>query len=109
MKKVIIADDRESWRETYKDIVEDTGLDVEVDEVATGEELVEKVLAGNYDLVITDYDMPPGVLNGVEALGKIRAAGVETPIYVISANNIESEVLAVDGTAARCGQWHGYH
>ena len=99
MKKVIIADDRDNWREEYARVIKGTiDSDLEIDEVATGEELVERVLSGNYDLILTDYDMPPGILNGVEAVGKIRGAGVETPIYVISANNIESEVLAFEGT-----------
>ena len=85
MARIMIADDSKAQRILYKRAIENFNLpdDVEFDEVATGDELVEKVNAENYDFIIADYNMPPGI-TGFEAIGRIRGKDVDTPIYLIS-------------------------
>src|SRR3989338_4492384 len=92
VKNVIIADDHPSWRGMYVDIVKGAFPDVHVDVVETGSGLVERVLQGDYSLVISDNDME-GHGDGLEALRVIRKAGNNVPFYVISGRNIGNEAL----------------
>lgn len=87
MKKVIIAEDDEGWRERLIEIILSQG--VKIEEVKNGPELVEKVKAGKYDLIFTDNSMPGG--NGLEAIIEIRKFNKETPIYMVSVLLSEEE------------------
>lgn len=83
-KKVIIADDVEAFREMHAIYVQDHFPGIQVDQVATAEELVERVLAGKYDLVLSDNNMGGGD-DGLAALQRIRQAGNPVPFYIVSA------------------------
>ena len=88
-------------RREYVWVISQMGFDVEIDEAATGEELVERVLVGNYDLIFTDNRMPPGEMTGMEAIQTIREAKIDTPAYVITADSrgdIEANILAAGAT-----------
>ena len=45
VKKVIIADDHQSWREIYVDCIKNAFPHVQVDQVETGKDLVECICA----------------------------------------------------------------
>ncbi len=66
-------------------------------EAANGQEAVDLVQKGNYDVVLMDLQMP--VMDGYEALRRIRAWEKEqgraaTPIIACSANMLKEEELA---------------
>ncbi len=65
-----------------------------------GSDGYEKFTAGEYDLVITDINMPK--TNGIEMIKKIRETDSSTPILVLSAYNesrylLETIKLGIDG------------
>ena len=96
-KKAIVADDRPEWRENYAWGITSNFPDVEVDEVETGAALVERVLGGDYVLVISDNDME-GKGDGLRALEAIRGAGSDIPFYVCSGRAIGDEALRLGAT-----------
>ena len=54
------------------------------DEVSSGEEALERLSGGSYDLVLLDQRMPPG-LSGIEVAERLRGDGAEVPIVLYSA------------------------
>ena len=94
-KKVIIAEDFAPLRNAYlfqiELMKEDKILpaDLEVECVANGESLIEKVKNEKYLLILTDNDMPPGI-TGLEAIKKIREFDKDVPIYMISGSAFQS-------------------
>ncbi|HEY1426756.1 MAG TPA: response regulator [Caulobacteraceae bacterium] len=60
-----------------------------VDHVETGEQALEALGAGDYDLVLMDVRMP-GV-GGLEATRSLRARGVKTPVVALTANAFEDD------------------
>jgi len=82
-KNIIIAEDSNTWRRQYVRSIKRNFPDTHIDEVTTGSELVEKVLAGDYALILTDNDMNDNI-SGVDAIKQIRQSGNKTPIYMIT-------------------------
>ncbi len=93
VKNVIVADDSQSWRDMYVEEVQFAFPDVHVDSVESGSELVNRVLSGNYSLVLSDNDMEEHD-DGLKALRTIREAGNNVPFYLLSAKSIGEEVLS---------------
>lgn len=91
-KKVIIADDHQSWREMYVQAVKSAFPEVNIDEVESGTDLVERVLQGNYSAVISDNDMENKGA-GLAALKRIRESGNNVPFYLISAGTNKDTAL----------------
>lgn len=82
MKKVIIADDHSFIRLGLMQILKDEYPDVKITEVSDGETLVKEVSLGDFDLVISDLDMPGR--NGLEALEQIKLINPELPVLILS-------------------------
>lgn len=80
--KVLVIDDEPDIRECVRLMVAHTGS-FEFDQAADGEEGLKKILAGNYDCVVSDIRMPG--MDGVTMLKKVRGAGNNVPILFISA------------------------
>jgi CheY-like chemotaxis protein len=66
--RILIAEDSEDNLFLIKAYLKGSGC--EVDEARNGQEAVDKVLAGNFDLVLMDLQMP--VMDGFQATGRIR-------------------------------------
>lgn len=60
-----------------------------VDEASNGQEAVEKALAGNYDLILMDLQMPK--LNGYEATEYLRHHGYDKPIIALTAHAMKED------------------
>lgn len=58
-------------------------LDYTVDFAYTGSEAMEKIIEHDYDVIITDLNMPG--IHGLDLLRKIREMGMTTPVIIISA------------------------
>jgi signal transduction histidine kinase len=82
--RILLAEDEPISQDIFLDLVEETGLRVDV--AGDGEEAVEKAKATDYALILMDIQMPK--LNGVDAALAIRALpGREhTPILALSAS-----------------------
>ena len=94
-KRVILADDNATYRETMiagmERFCDKEGIDVEFDEVADGKELVERVRRDRYDLVFTDNQMTE--VHGLQALGQIREHDKTVPIYMLSSSEVGEQAL----------------
>ncbi len=60
-----------------------------VDHVESGEQALEALASGDYDIVLMDVRMPG--LGGLEASRTLRARGVKTPVVALTANAFEDD------------------
>ena len=60
-----------------------------VDHVETGEQALEALGGGEYDIVLMDVRMPG--MGGLEAVRTLRARGVKTPVVALTANAFEDD------------------
>ena len=81
MKKIMVVDDEESIRFLFKEELEEEGFRVEL--ARNGREALEKVPVFRPDLITLDIKMP--VMDGIEALKKIRETDRHLPIILCSA------------------------
>jgi CheY-like chemotaxis protein len=81
MKKILIVDDEEGIRFLYKEELEEEGFKVEL--ANNGKEALEKLPLFRPDLVTLDIKMP--VMDGIEALKRIREVDRQLPIILCSA------------------------
>lgn len=58
MKKILLADDHPLYRKGLKEGISEKFKDVEVDEARNGQEVLDLVLAENYDIIILDISLP---------------------------------------------------
>jgi CheY-like chemotaxis protein/HPt (histidine-containing phosphotransfer) domain-containing protein len=58
--------------------------------VGDGQQAVEHALAGDYDLVLMDIQMP--VMDGVAAITLLRQAGYSSPIVALTANVMREDI-----------------
>jgi len=80
MKKILIVDDDRALRQTLAAALEAEGYAVA--EAGDGREGLEKALKGTVDLVVCDVVMPS--LTGLELCRKLREAGRQVPVIVLS-------------------------
>ena len=80
--RVLIVDDGAENRELLRLLLQEAGL--MVDEAENGLVGVEKAVAGHYDLILMDVNMP--VLDGFAATQRLRQKGLKTPIIALTAN-----------------------
>lgn len=80
-KKILVIDDEEAVRNSFKLALEDTDFEVNVAE--SGEKGLELFNQENPDLVFLDLKMPG--MNGVAVLNAIREVNLEVPVYIVTA------------------------
>jgi CheY-like chemotaxis protein len=96
--RVLVVDDGAETRELVSLVLTEQGLWVE--EAENGQQALDKVAAGGFDLILMDVNMP--VMDGFTAVKSLRASGVATPVVAFSANAMkgyEEEVLAAGFTS----------
>jgi DNA-binding NtrC family response regulator len=90
--RILVIDDEWSIRDILSNILVGEGF--EVDTAEDGQEGIEKLEAGNYDLVITDLKMPK--VDGIEVLRHLAKMNVRTlGIVATGYGSIESAVEAL--------------
>src|SRR6476660_8476099 len=82
MKRVLLADDHSFIRLGIIQILKDEYPSVEIKEVSDGDELIKEVMNQDWDLVISDLDMPGK--NGLEALEQIKLINPKLPVLILS-------------------------
>ena len=97
MPAILIADDESSIRRSIRNILEDDtifeDISIEVDEATDGEEALDKVRKGSYDLVLLDIKMPKR--DGMEVMQAMNEAEIGTPVVMISGHGtVETAVEA---------------
>ena len=82
MNKIILADDHSFIRVGLIQILSDEYPTVEITEVSDGESLINEVSKNDFDLVISDLDMPGR--SGLEALIQIKLIKPNLPVLILS-------------------------
>ncbi len=95
--RVLVVDDGDENRELVTLVLEEAGL--QVDGAENGKVGLDKGSQTNYDVILMDIQMP--VMDGYAATTALRQAGVETPIFALTANamkGFEEKCLAAGCT-----------
>ncbi|MEO8568022.1 MAG: response regulator transcription factor [Ginsengibacter sp.] len=82
MIRILLADDHSIIRLGLIQILQDEYPDAEIKEVSNGESLIKEVLKNDWDLIISDLDMPG--INGLQALEQIKQIKPEIPVLILS-------------------------
>ena len=90
-KRILVVDDSLTVRQAERQLLENRGYSVDV--AVDGLEGWSAVRLADYDLVVTDVDMPR--MNGIELVRKIRQEGRnrEIPIVIVSYKDREEDRL----------------
>lgn len=86
----LFVDDERSILEITKIFLEKGG-DIHVDTAISAEEGMGKLKDGNYDVIISDYDMP--VYDGIWFLKELRSGGDDTPFIMFTGRGRESVAI----------------
>lgn len=82
MKKILIADDHSYIRRGVIQIIKDEFPFAEISEVVNGDDLLLEFSKNEYDIVISDLEMPGK--NGLEALEKMKELKNHIPVLILS-------------------------
>ncbi len=85
---ILLADDNEISRKIAQSIFKNLGF--EIDLARNGNEAIEKLKSGKYDIIFMDLLMPEK--DGFEAGSEIRSLGYDLPIVALTA--VEPEVMS---------------
>jgi DNA-binding NtrC family response regulator len=80
--KILVVDDESNIRLLLSEVLSDKGF--EVTEAKDGQESLEKMEKHDFDLVITDVNMPR--LDGIAMLHRMEKAGRKEKVIVMTAN-----------------------
>ncbi|WNO60025.1 response regulator [Rheinheimera sp. MMS21-TC3] len=86
-KQILVAEDDDFLRLLLQTQCEELG--VKVDTVENGEQLLTAALSYQYDIIITDIQMP--ICDGIEAMQLLRQLGYNRPIFAMSADPVTAE------------------
>ncbi len=100
--KILVVDDFPTMRRIIKNLLKDLGFE-NVDEAEDGAMGLEKLRNGNFDFVVSDWNMPN--MDGLEMLKAIRAdpALSKMPVLMVTAEAKKENIIA----AAQAGA-NGY-
>ncbi len=99
-KKVLVVDDSSTMRKIIKNVLIELNIESEyITEAANGEEAFEKIKTEDFDIVLTDWNMPK--MNGLDLVKNIRhfPKSAKTPIIMITTEGCRDEVV----DALKCG------
>ncbi len=90
-KRILVVDDEEPVKFLLSEELREEGY--EVDSASSGEEAIEKVKQGKYDLVSLDIEMPG--MSGLEAATKVREISPKTKVILATAySHYKQELLS---------------
>ena len=90
--RILVAEDSPDIQRLVEMMLKRCGVEYEI--VGNGKLAVEKALATDFDLILTDMQMP--VMDGIEAATLLRSLNVETPIVAMTANLLAEEKQQYD-------------
>lgn len=97
LKKILLVDDEEDLREALAEQLVSTD-EFEVAEAGTGQETVEALKGGIFDLVILDVGLPD--TDGRELCRKLRKQGIKCPIIMLTGHDTDADtILGLDAGA----------
>lgn len=94
--RILLAEDERSLARAILKIFERNNYSA--DAVHNGEDALEYIETGNYDVAVLDIMMPK--MDGITVLKKIREQGNQIPVLILSAKSeIDDKVLGLDSGA----------
>ena len=94
--KILLAEDEKRMNRALCELMRQEGY--EVTSVENGEDALYEIEGGLYDLIVLDVMMP--YMNGFEVAKKARAAGIKTPILMLTAKGeLDDKVEGLDSGA----------
>jgi DNA-binding response OmpR family regulator len=88
-KRILIADDSRAVRQLLRMVIQ-RQLDCELIEAEDGQEAYEKLKADEYDILITDINMPR--MNGLSLIGRVRnELNMRIPIVIVTTMGHEED------------------
>jgi len=93
MIRILIADDHTIVRKGIVQILQADFKTALIEEASTAEELIQKSLANNWDIIVTDISMPGR--SGLEALHQIKLSKPSLPVLILSMYPEEQYALRV--------------
>ncbi|MBN2513726.1 MAG: response regulator [Sedimentisphaerales bacterium] len=91
--RLLVAEDAHANQTLIRIMLQKMGLEVTL--ANNGQEALEKISNGQYDLVLMDMQMP--VMNGYDAARHIKAMGIHIPVIALTAH-------AMKGDEEKCRQ-----
>ncbi len=90
--KILVVDDFSTMRRIIKNLLRDLGF-VNADEADDGLTALPMLQAGNYDLLITDWNMPG--MQGIDLLRAVRAdPKLSTmPVLMVTAEQKKAQII----------------
>ena len=79
-KKILIVDDHKMIRDIIKSYIE--GQNITIEEASNGQEALKKCETSQFDLIMTDIDMPK--MDGITLSSEILASRPDQKILVLS-------------------------
>lgn len=86
--RVLVAEDDESLRDLIELFLHELGLECRL--VGDGSHAVDAALAGRFDVLLMDLEMP--VMDGFEAIRVLRERGYQAPIIALTAHREGLEI-----------------
>jgi two-component system response regulator MprA len=93
-KRVLVADDDSSIRDSLRKVLEETGYEVSL--AANGEEALKQLRAQETDLLVLDLEMPRR--DGWDVLEEVGMESVAVPILVITGRSDELDTKLIPGS-----------
>lgn len=91
MLRILIADDHTVVRKGLRQILLEEFANAEIDEVPDAEELIKKVMAEKWDVIVSDLSMPGR--SGLDALQQIKISFPDLPVLILSIHPEEQYAL----------------
>ncbi len=82
-KKILLVDDDEDFRKLASILLETAGYDV--DQATDGVEAIVTLRTSNYDLILSDIEMPG--LDGFTMLQALKSKNMDTPLIFLTGND----------------------
>ncbi len=93
MKRFLIADDHAIVRKGIRQILIEEFPFAEIEDVADAEELINKSMSGDWDVIISDISMPGR--SGLDALIQIKQMHPDIPVLILSMHPEEQYAIRV--------------
>lgn len=90
--KILVVDDFSTMRRIVKTLLRDLGFN-NTDEADDGKTALPKLQAGNFDFLVTDWNMPG--MNGLELLTAVRADSklADLPVLLVTAEAKREQIV----------------
>ena len=93
MIRILIADDHAIVRKGIQQILSEGFPDAEIDDVASAEAMISKIMESEWDVIISDLSMPGR--SGLEAIPQIKQINPKLPVLIMSIHSEDHYAVRV--------------